>query len=193
MLVRWLPRGIPERLEQPGWTRRCGRAVVLVPIGALSVAVVAEFATTTLELALGLVLVAVLLPAAVIDIAWRVVPDSLSLVGAALAFGLIGLLAPSALVTHALAGLIGGVVMLALAFLARGGIGLGDVKLVAMLGVVLGAALPVAVIAAALISGLAALPVRHRRGRGATVPLVPFLAAGALVASVGVTVPGWGL
>jgi len=184
-LARRLPAGIPERLAQPAWTRHAGRARVLVPTGALAGLAVGLAAPDPAALAVGLVLVAVLVPACAIDVAWRVVPDSLVVAGALGSLGVLLVLERGALAEHLLAGLAGGLAALALAWLARGGLGLGDVKLVAMLGVALGAALPRAAAWAVLAAGLAALAVLARRGRGATVPLVPFLALGALAAVAG--------
>lgn len=184
-LGRRLPAGIPERLVQPAWTRHALRARVLVPAGALAGLAVGVAAPDKIALALGLVLVAVLVPAAAIDVAWRVVPDSLVVAGVLGSLGALVLLERGALGTHLAVGLAGGLAALALAGLARGGLGLGDVKLVAMLGVALGAALPRAAAWALLAAGLAALAVLARRGRGATVPLVPFLALGALAAVLG--------
>jgi prepilin signal peptidase PulO-like enzyme (type II secretory pathway) len=129
-IVRRLPRGIPERLEQPAWTQACGHPIALVGAGAS--------------------------------------------IGA-----LLGALAPQ---PHLLAGLVGGVAALLLALAARGGFGLGDVKLIAMSGLVLGAALPLAVVLGLVAACLVALPALMLRGRGATLPLVPFLALGALLA-----------
>ena len=89
-LVVWLPKGIDERLEQPVWTRQATRPVLLVMVGAAVAAVLGVLAPSGVDLALGLVLLAVLLPAVAIDIAWRVVPDTLVVVGT---FGALGVLA----------------------------------------------------------------------------------------------------
>jgi leader peptidase (prepilin peptidase)/N-methyltransferase len=184
-LARWLPRGIPERLAQPAWTRHAGRARVLVPVGGLAGLGVGLAAPDAAALAVGLVLVLVLVPACAIDVAWRVVPDSLLIAGALGSIAALAVLDRDALAGHLVAGVAAGLAALALAWLARGGLGLGDVKLAAMLGVALGAAAPRAVAWAILAAGLAALAVLARRGRGATVPLVPFLALGALAAITG--------
>lgn len=181
-IVRRLPRGIPERLEQPAWTRACGRPVALVAAGATLGALLGALAPQPHLLAVGLLLLAVLLPATAIDIAWRVVPDTLLVVGALGGLGLVALSAPDKLVSHLLAGLVGGVAALLLALAARGGFGLGDVKLIGMSGLVLGAALPLAVVLGLVAACLVALPALMLRGRGATLPLVPFLALGALLA-----------
>ena len=180
--VARLPRGIPERLAQPAWTARAGRPVVLCTVGAVLGALLGAAAPDHRTLALGLVLLAVLLPATAIDIAWRVVPDTLVVLGALGGLAVVALVAPDQLVPHLIAGLIGGVGALLVALAARGGFGLGDVKVIAMIGLVLGAALPLAVVGGLLIAGLISVPILRARGRGATLPLVPFLAAGALLA-----------
>lgn len=180
--VARLPRGIPERLAQPAWTARAGRPLVLCAMGALLGALLGLAAPDARGFALGLVLLAVLLPASAIDIAWRVVPDTLVVLGAVGGLGVVALTTPDELVPHLVTGLLGGVGALLVALAARGGFGLGDVKLIAMIGLVLGAALPLAVVAGLVAAGLVSLPVLVLRGRGATLPLVPFLAAGALLA-----------
>ena len=177
-LVVWLPKGIDERLEQPAWTQLATRPVLLVVVGATLGAALGL-------LALALVLLAVLLPAVAIDIAWRVVPDTLVVAGAVGALVVLAWSRPEVLVEHVLAGLIAGGVALGVAMVSRGGFGFGDVKLVAMFGLVIGAAVPIAIVIAFGLAVLIAIPMLVVRGRDATVPLVPFLAVGALVAVTG--------
>lgn len=184
-LVVWLPKGIEERLEQPVWTRQATRPVLLVGIGAALGAALGMLAPSGTDLALGLVLLAVLLPAVAIDIAWRVVPDTLVVVGTVGALGVLALARPDALASHVVMAIVVGGVALLMALLSRGGFGLGDVKLVAMFGIAVGAAVPIAVGIAFALAALVAVPVMVKRGRGVTVPLVPFLAIGALVAVTG--------
>ena len=184
-LVVWLPKGIDERLEQPVWTRQATRPVLLVMVGAAVAAVLGVLAPSGVDLALGLVLLAVLLPAVAIDLAWRVVPDTLVVVGTFGALGVLALARPDAVVSHLVMAIVVGGVALLVALVSRGGFGLGDVKLVAMFGVAIGAAVPIAVGIAIVLAALVAVPVLVVRGRGATVPLVPFLAIGALVAVTG--------
>jgi prepilin signal peptidase PulO-like enzyme (type II secretory pathway) len=76
-----------------------------------------------------------------------------------------------------------GFLFLAFALLSNGGLGMGDVKLVAFLGAALGGdivlALVVGTTAAALVS--IGIILRHgSEGRKRTIPLGPFLAAGAI-------------
>lgn len=184
-LVVWLPKGIDERLEQPVWTRQATRPVLLVAVGAAVAAVLGLLAPSGVELALGLVLLAVLLPAVAIDIAWRVVPDTLVVVGTLGALGVLALARPDAVANHLVMAIIVGGLALLVALVSRGGFGLGDVKLVAMFGVAIGVAAPIAVGIAFALAALVAVPAMVVRGRGATLPLVPFLAIGALVAVTG--------
>ena len=184
-LVVWLPQGIDERLEQPAWTSQVARPGLLVGVGAVVGAVLGLVSPSWVELALGLVLLAVLLPAVAIDIAWRVVPDTLVVAGAVGALVVLVGFRPEVLIQHLLVGMVAGGVALGVAMVSRGGFGFGDVKLVAMFGLVIGAAIPVAIVIAFGLAVLIAIPMLVVRGRGATVPLVPFLAVGALVAVTG--------
>ncbi len=143
------------------------------------------FGNRTQGLLFGLVLLVVLLPAVAIDVAWRVVPDSLLLVGTVGCLLLLIVGFRDDLLTHLLVTVAAGVLALLVALTARGGVGLGDVKLIALIGLALGAALPMAFVVTALVSGVAVVPILLARGRRATLPLVPFLAVGALVASTG--------
>jgi len=184
-LVVWLPQGIDERLEQPAWTSQATRPGLLVGVGAVVGAALGLVSPSGVELALGLVLLAVLLPAVAIDIAWRVVPDTLVVAGAVGALVVLVWVRPEVLIQHLLVGMIAGGVALGVAMVSRGGFGFGDVKLVGMFGLVIGAAIPVAIVIAFGLAVLIAIPMLVVRGRGATLPLVPFLAVGALVAVTG--------
>ena len=130
-------------------------------------------------------LVGVLLPATAIDLAWRVVPDTLVVVGAIASVAALAIADRGALPGHLATGCAAGAVGLAAALAARGGLGLGDVKLIALGGIALGSAVATAVACAVLLAGIVALPLLLLRGRRATLPLVPFLAAGFLVAVLG--------
>lgn len=184
-----LPRGIPERLAQPAWTRHVGRPVVLAGVGGLAGLVVGVATDSWVALLTGLILVAVLVPATAIDVAWRVVPDSLLVAGAAATGAILLAGRPGDLVEHGIAAAAAGGGALALAVAARGGFGLGDVKLLALLGLALGGGVLPATTVAIGLAGVAGVALLIARGRGATVPLVPFLAVGALAAVVGVRPP----
>ena len=184
-LVTWLPQGIDERLEQPAWTRQATRPALLVGVATMVGTALGLLTPNGVELTLGLVLLGVLVPAVAIDIAWRVVPDTLVVAGGVGALVVLACFRPETLVEHALVAIVAGGLAFAVAMLSRGGFGFGDVKLVAMFGLAIGSSIPVAIMIAFALAALIALPVLAVRGRGATVPLVPFLAVGALVAVTG--------
>ena len=76
-----------------------------------------------------------------------------------------------------------GVLFLAFERLSNGGLGMGDVKLVAFLGAALGSDVVLALVIGATLAALVsiAIIVRHgAEGRTRTIPYGPFLAAGAI-------------
>jgi leader peptidase (prepilin peptidase)/N-methyltransferase len=140
----------------------------------------------TLSLLLTLGLAAVLMPVTVIDLRRRVVPDAitapaaLGALGAALALdrGFVG--------QQLAAGAAAGGFLGAVALLAPGGMGMGDAKLAAVLGLFLGRAVAAALVVALVAGAAVGIAIVARRGlsegRRATLPFAPFLAFGALVA-----------
>jgi leader peptidase (prepilin peptidase)/N-methyltransferase len=116
-------------------------------------------------------------PAAVIDLERRIIPNRLTAAAAVLALTVGTLLDPAGEPERLIAGAAAGglVVLVALA----GRMGMGDVKLAAVLGLLLGRAVAPAILVALLSATLAAL--LSGRGREG-VPFAPFLALGAVVA-----------
>src|SRR5215218_10189201 len=124
------------------------------------------------DVLLGLVLVALLVPIALIDLDHRIIPNRLTALGAV----------PEQLIAGAAAG-----GFLLLAALARpGGMGMGDVKLAGMLGLFLGREVAVALLVALIAGTLVGVVVMARRGVGegrrTAIPFGPFLALGGVVA-----------
>jgi leader peptidase (prepilin peptidase)/N-methyltransferase len=140
----------------------------------------------TRGLLLGLALTAVLVPAALIDLDHRLIPNVLTLAGAlaALAIGLAT--DPSGVPEQLLAGAAAGGFLLAAALARPGGMGMGDVKLAAVLGLFLGWEVGVALLVALLAGTIVGLAVIARRGvaegRRTALPFGPFLALGGMVA-----------
>jgi leader peptidase (prepilin peptidase)/N-methyltransferase len=84
----------------------------------------------------------------------------------------------------ALGGAVGFVIFLLIALVSRGGMGWGDVKLAALIGLATGFPLVfVAIIMAAILGGIVAvvLLATRRRGRREMIPFGPFLAVAAMV------------
>jgi leader peptidase (prepilin peptidase) / N-methyltransferase len=174
-----------------GRCRSCGERIParypLVEAGTAALCASVVIANGTDEDALlGLALVLLLVPVTLIDLDHRIIPNKLMLVGAIVAPALVLATAPDDLVEHLVAGVAaGGFFLLAVLAYPRG-MGMGDVKLAAVLGLFLGRAVGPAVFIA-LISGTlvgAAVIARKgaREGRKTAVPFGPFLALGAVVA-----------
>jgi leader peptidase (prepilin peptidase)/N-methyltransferase len=136
-------------------------------------------------LAAGVALALVLATCTVADLRARVVPNAALVAGASVALVLIVVAEPGALAARGLAAIGAGAFLLAPALLRPGSMGLGDVKLAAVLGLYLGAAIVAALLVAFLagtVTGVAML-VRHGpRARRMAIPFVPYMALGALVA-----------
>jgi leader peptidase (prepilin peptidase)/N-methyltransferase len=137
-------------------------------------------------IAMSLVVILLVIPAALIDLEHRIIPNKLNAFGAVTAL-VIGLaLDPSGEPERLIAAAGAGSFLLVAALAYPGGMGMGDVKLAAVLGLLLGRAVAPAVFVA-LVSGVlfgAFVIARkgQREGRKTAVPFGPFLALGALVA-----------
>lgn len=130
-------------------------------------------------------LVALLCVVTVSDLRTRLVPDRAMLACLLVAIPVCVVSAPGAMPERLLASAGAGGFLLAAALIRPDGMGLGDVKLAAVLGFYLGAGVIEAMVisfAAGSAAGLALL-VRHGwRARTRTIPFAPFLALGTLVA-----------
>jgi leader peptidase (prepilin peptidase) / N-methyltransferase len=135
---------------------------------------------------LGLVLVLLLVPITLIDLDHRIIPNKLVLVGAVTAPAIVALTAPDDLAEHLIAGVSAGGFFLLAALAYPRGMGMGDVKLAAVLGLFLGRAVGPAVFIALLSGTLVGAAVIARKGaregRKTAVPFGPFLALGAVIA-----------
>jgi leader peptidase (prepilin peptidase)/N-methyltransferase len=137
------------------------------------------------DLTLGLLLVAILVPVALIDLDTRRIPNKITLPAAVLAV-VVGLAFDPAKVPEQLvAGAAAGGFLLVFALLYPRGMGMGDVKLAAVMGLYLGRTVAVAMlaglIAATVVGALVMARVGVQQGRKTALPFGPFLALGALV------------
>ncbi len=168
---------------------RRGRLAAAAALGgALAAASSPLFADDLRSALLGVLLVSLLAPIALIDLERRVIPNRLTGPGAVAAV-LIGVATDPAGVPDQLAAGAAAGGLLLLAALARpDGMGMGDVKLAGLIGLCLGAAAAVALLLAFLAAALFGLAVIVRRGvaagRRTAFPFGPFLALGAVVALV---------
>ncbi len=132
----------------------------------------------------GLALVAVLVPVALIDLDFRIIPNPLMLAGAVLAVALVAIVEPGALPEHLIAGAVAGGFLLLAALAYPRGMGMGDVKLAAVLGLFLGRSVAVAMLVALVAGTVVGVVIIARKGaragRKTAVPFGPFLALGGL-------------
>ena len=119
------------------------------------------------------------------DLRTRLIPDSALLAAGAVALLTLAIAAPSVLPERVAAAVGAGGFLLAAALARPDGMGLGDVKLAAVLGLYLGRAVVPALLialAAGALCGVALVAARGWSAREETIPFAPFLATGAAVA-----------
>jgi leader peptidase (prepilin peptidase)/N-methyltransferase len=174
-----------------GRCRSCGTAIspryplVEALTAALCVGAVLVH-TSASAIALSVALILLIVPAALIDLEHRIIPNQITALGAILALALGLALDPSGESERLIAGAGAGGFLLLAALAYPGGMGMGDVKLAGMMGLFLGAAVAPALLIA-LVAGVAlGIVVIYRKGaqagRKTAVPFGPFLALGALTA-----------
>jgi leader peptidase (prepilin peptidase)/N-methyltransferase len=181
-LLRWLARP---------WvrvTRATRPPVVELVTAALLVAVVLVHHDDVRRLVLGILLVAFLVPLTLVDLAVRLLPNRLTGAAAAVAIVAGTLLDPGGELERVLAGASAGGCFLLAALVSPAGMGMGDVKLAAVLGLFLGEEAAVAVFVA-LLSGVAfgVMVIARkgaRAGRKTVLAFGPFLALGGAVAVI---------
>jgi leader peptidase (prepilin peptidase) / N-methyltransferase len=131
------------------------------------------------------VLILLVVPAALIDLEHRIIPNRITALGAVLALGLGIALDPAGEPERLIAGAAAGGFLLIALLAYPGGMGMGDVKLAAVMGLFLGRAVAPAILTALLSGVLVGVVVIARKGAGegrkTAIPFGPFLALGALV------------
>jgi leader peptidase (prepilin peptidase)/N-methyltransferase len=174
-----------------GRCRACRRAIsprypaVEAATAALAVSVVLVKHSAH-DVLLGLLLVAIVVPVTLIDLEHRIIPNRITLPAAvaALAIGLAT--QPAGVPEQLLAGAAAGGFLLVFVVAYPRGMGMGDVKLVAVLGLLLGTSVAVALLVGVLAGTLLGAAIIARAGvaagRKTAVPFGPFLALGAVVA-----------
>lgn len=173
-----------------GRARCCGaRISVRYPLTELALA--GLYALTVLvlwedpaEVVLGLVFVTALFAVTLTDLERRVIPNKILAVASLLALAIVAVSDPGSLPERlAAAGGAGGLLFLAALAYPRG-MGLGDVKLAATMGLFLGREVAPAVFVALLAGSLVGLAMIARHGAAArkqAIPFGPFLALGGVV------------
>ena len=177
--------GADELLEQPPWTRRVTSRPVLMLVSAIACGLVGLRFGATRELIPALVLAFALVGISAVDLRYRIIPDRITLPLAITGVVLGAVLRFSDLPELGLAAFGAGLFLLLAALMAPSGMGIGDVKLVFVLGLFLGRTVVVAVIVglfSVIVPTLAVLPSKGLRARKMHLALGPFLALGGMVA-----------
>jgi leader peptidase (prepilin peptidase)/N-methyltransferase len=173
-----------------GRARCCGAAISAryplteLTLGALYAATVLVLWDDPAELALGLVFVTMLVAVTLTDLERRVIPNRILLVAAVAGVAIAAAMDPGSLPERALAAVAAGGLLFLAALAYPRGMGLGDVKLAAVMGLFLGRGVAPAILVALLAGALAGLALIARHGAAArkrAIPFGPFLALGGVV------------
>jgi leader peptidase (prepilin peptidase)/N-methyltransferase len=173
-----------------GHSRCCGERIsVRYPLTELALAALYALTVVVLwgdltNVLLGLVFVTTLVAVTVTDLERRIIPNRILLVAAISGVAIIAVGDPGSLPERALAAAAAGGGMFLVVLAYPRGMGLGDVKLVALMGLFLGRNVAPAIIVALLGGSLVGMALIARNGAGArkqAIPFGPFLALGGLV------------
>lgn len=173
-----------------GRSRCCGKSISpRYPLTELTLAVLWTATVAVLwddptEVVLGLVLVFTLLAVTLTDLELRVIPNKILLVATVLGLGVAAVGDPSSLPERAIAAAAAGGVLFLVVLAYPKGMGLGDVKLTAVMGLYLGRNVAPAILVALLVGSLVGLTMIARHGAAArkqAIPFGPFLAFGGVV------------
>ena len=137
------------------------------------------------ELALGLVLCTVLVAITLTDLDLRLIPNKFVLAGAIAAVAIVAIFDPGSFDTRLIAAAVAGGALFLIALAYPRGMGMGDVKLVAMMGLYLGRAVAPALLigfASGAVVGVALMARQGAQARKQAVPFGPFLALGGVIA-----------
>ena len=134
---------------------------------------------------LGLAFVVLLVPVTLIDLDHRIIPNTLMLIGTVVSVALVLLTQPESLTEHLIAAAAAGGFLLIAALAYPAGMGMGDVKLAAVMGLFLGRsvgpAMLVALVAGSVVGALIIARKGAKEGRKTAIPFGPYLAFGGLV------------
>jgi len=154
-------------------------------LGALFAATVLILDTDdAAEIALGLIFCAVLVTITLTDLDLRIIPNKVVLFGAIAAIAIVAVSDPDDLVERGIAALAAGGFLFLTVLAYPRGMGMGDAKLVAMMGLYLGRAIAPALLvglAGGALVGGALIARRGPSARKQAIPFGPFLALGGII------------
>jgi leader peptidase (prepilin peptidase) / N-methyltransferase len=184
-----------------GRCRDCGTsisrrypAVELLTAALLAAVALADWGED--RMLLGLVLMLALVPITFIDLDHRIIPNKITAPTAVAGVALLAVLDPGALPEHLIAAALAGGFLLIALLAYPSGMGMGDVKLAAVLGLFLGREVAPALLIGLLAGTFFGVAVMARKGvakgRKTAVPFGPFLALGGVAGwFVGAAIVEW--
>lgn len=173
-----------------GRSRCCGEPIspryplTELTLGALYAATLLILWDEPTDVALGLVFVTALLAVTLTDLERRIIPNKILLVAAGLGVTIVAVGDPSSLPERGIAAVAAGGLFFLVAMAYPHGMGLGDVKLAAAMGLFLGRNVAPAILVALLAGSFVGLAMMVRQGSGArkqAIPFGPFLALGGVI------------
>lgn len=173
-----------------GRARCCGAAISAryplteLAVGLLFVATVLAYRDEPAEAAIGLVFVTALAIVTLTDLERRIIPNKVLIAAAVLCLAIALPTDPAGVPERLIAAAAAGGVFFLVVLAHPAGMGLGDVKLAATMGLFLGRAVGPAILAALLLGSGVGLALMAKHGSGArkmAIPFGPFLALGGIV------------
>lgn len=173
-----------------GRARCCGEPIspryplTELTVGVLYTATVIVYRHDAPEAAIGLVFVAMLAVITLTDLERRIIPNKALIAGAVICLAIAIPTDPGGVPERLIAAAAAGALFFLVVLAAPRGMGLGDAKLVATMGLFLGRAVAPAILAGLLagsIVGLALIATQGAQARKMTIPFGPFLALGGIV------------
>jgi leader peptidase (prepilin peptidase)/N-methyltransferase len=173
-----------------GRARCCGAPIspryplTELTVGVLYAATVIVYRHHAAEAVIGLVFVAMLAVITLTDLDLRIIPNKVLIAGAALCLAIAIPTDPGGVPERLIAAAAGGGLFFLVVLAYPKGMGMGDVKLVATMGLFLGRAVAPAILSGLLagsIVGLALIATQGAQARKMAIPFGPFLALGGIV------------
>jgi leader peptidase (prepilin peptidase)/N-methyltransferase len=174
-----------------GRCRNCGHAIsarypLVEALTAVLMALVPIFLGVDSDVWLGFAFVLLLVPITFIDLDHRIIPNKLTLLGAAVGIVLVAVFETDSILEHAIAAVAAFLFLFVAAIAYPAGMGMGDVKLAGVMGIYLGRNVAPAMLIALLSGTLFGVAIMMRKGtqqgRKTAVPFGPFLALGSVIA-----------
>lgn len=130
------------------------------------------------------VLFAILITISIVDVKSMQIPNSLVIAGILTGLIFSSVTGPMEAIFRVLAGFAAGFIFLIISWLSKGGVGMGDVKLMVVIGIYMGLGLTFNILILSVIIGgiaAAAMLLTKKTDRKGTIPFAPFVLIGTVI------------